>query len=149
MTAYRGAGVHRQQFVHRNGNMGEEEIQRVKRARRENGERWGSITYHDESADERSGRLGLGADDLGDEIGRHADDANQGDELQSADDGEGVPEGAETGHGAHLAGAVCFRGTEFLFEGFEGGDEGELGSLLVIRPRGEARRGEGESGGGV
>lgn len=80
-------------------------------------------THDDESADEDVGGAGACADNFGDEIGRHADDADQRHELHGAGGGEGVPKGAKTRHGTHdaagaAAGAVVSQGAEFCLECF-------------------------------
>lgn len=51
-------------------------------------------TYDAEGPDQDVGWHGVRGDHVGDEVGGHADDGDEGDALEGADDGEGCAEGA-------------------------------------------------------
>lgn len=55
-------------------------------------------THHAEGADDDVGRGLVGCNHLGDEVGGHPNDGNEGYGLHGPDDGEGSTESSEVGH---------------------------------------------------
>ena len=55
------------------------------------------MTYHAKCANEDLRRCGSGSNHLGDEVGRHTNDASETDHLEHSSNGEGKPEGAVLG----------------------------------------------------